>query len=196
MCGRLGPGGRRRLDADADVDVHRDHDPEPDSDRDRDGHAHCDADTDGYLDAFPHSDRDLDVDTFQNPDPDADAHAHLDVDAFAHPDGDADFDRDVDADDFLIWQSQFGEGIPGGGGGSGPMVDFGNPVRVADVIVSGSYSEHDPYSFETVAGSGAQLRTVPVGSADTISIRFNEHANVAAGDLDIVGLSSSRRTTA
>ncbi len=60
--------------------------------------------------------------------------------------------------------------------------------RVANVTISGSQSVHAPYSFDAHDGSGEQLRTVPVGGADTISITFTEGVNVVADDLKLVGL--------
>ena len=92
---------------------------------------------------------------------------------------DADGDGDSDGDDILIWLQHIGQrtawwsGIqppmPGeSGGGSVP------PPQVLNVIVTGSASTHAPFSFDTVDGDGDQLRTVPVGAADTVSIVFSE----------------------
>ncbi len=101
-----------------------------------------------------------------------------------HANGDADCDEDVDGNDFLIWQTQFD-----GGGGAG-SISMGTPMKVTDVIVSGSTSMHDPFSFreEGHTGDGVQLETVPVGGADTISIVFSELGEVVAGDLQVIGL--------
>jgi hypothetical protein len=62
---------------------------------------------------------------------------------------------------------------------------------VMNVIISGSQSVHDPFSFDTVDGSGAQLATVPVGLADTISFVFSEGVNVSAETLIVVGMRSA-----
>jgi hypothetical protein len=59
---------------------------------------------------------------------------------------------------------------------------------VTNVIISDSASTHSPFSFNTVDGSGAQLHTVPVGAADTISIVFSEAVNVSAESLRVVGM--------
>jgi len=106
----------------------------------------------------------------------------------------------VDAADYTIWRNNLGglsawsAGADGGGGG-GPIVQFGVAPMVANVVISGSNSVHDPYSFDAVDGSGEQLRTVPVGGADTISITFSEDVNVVASDLTLVGLRSASRPT-
>lgn len=59
---------------------------------------------------------------------------------------------------------------------------------MTNVTISGSASTHAPYSFDAHDGSGEQLRTVPVGGADTISIVFSEEVNVWATSLTVVGL--------
>ncbi len=64
-------------------------------------------------------------------------------------------------------------------------------AQVANVIVSGSNSPHNPFSFDTVDGSGQQLATVPVGAADTISIVFSEDVFVSASHLQLIGLSTA-----
>ena len=60
--------------------------------------------------------------------------------------------------------------------------------QVINVTISGSSSLHAPYSFDAVDGTGAQLKTVPVGGADTIAITFDEPVQVSSGDLEVVGL--------
>jgi hypothetical protein len=84
---------------------------------------------------------------------------------------------------------------PFGSGAALPLVDIGDPPKVVDVIVSGSLSTHAPFSFSTVAGSGLQLRTVPVGAADTISIVFSEDVNVVASNLRLVGMQTGNVPT-
>ncbi|MEX2091511.1 MAG: dockerin type I domain-containing protein, partial [Pirellulales bacterium] len=84
---------------------------------------------------------------------------------------------------------------PGSGGGSGgiPIVLFGEAPRVANVTISGSNSTHAPYSFDAHDGSGEQLRTVPVGGADTVSISFTEDVNITADTLRLTGLRTANR---
>jgi hypothetical protein len=113
--------------------------------------------------------------------------------------GDGNGDGFVDAADYVIWSDHrddfsawYDYPAPSGGGG-GPVVQFGVAPQVVNVTISGSESLHDPYSFENVVGSGEQLRTVPVGGADTISISFSEDVNVSAGSLDLVGLYTAYR---
>jgi len=67
----------------------------------------------------------------------------------------------------------------------------GLPPQVLNVIVSGSSSLHDPFSMDTVDGSGSQIATVPVGGADTISIVFSEDVNVDASSLLVIGLTTA-----
>ena len=103
--------------------------------------------------------------------------------------GDVDGDGDSDGNDFLIWQRAVGDisawydGPP-----PGPPPVYGLVPRVSNVIVSGSLSNHAPYSLDTVDGSGNQLVTIPVGGADTISIVFSEAVNVAAESLVVIGM--------
>jgi hypothetical protein len=77
-----------------------------------------------------------------------------------------------------------------------PPTEVGEAPRVMNVVVSGSHSMHAPFSFDTVDGSGQQLRTVPVGGADTISITFSENVNVQADHLTLVGLRTANRPVA
>jgi hypothetical protein len=79
------------------------------------------------------------------------------------------------------------------GAGGAPPTQVGQAPRVMNVVISGSHSTHAPFSFDTVDGSGEQLRTVPVGGADTISITFSENVNVQADHLTLVGLRTANR---
>lgn len=102
----------------------------------------------------------------------------------------------VDAADYTTWR-YFEDSIgawsssPHGLGSLIPIVDFANAPQVANVTISGSSSTHDPYSFDDHDGSGEQLRTVPVGGADTVSITFTEDVNVVADNLRLLGLLTS-----
>jgi len=112
-------------------------------------------------------------------------------------------DQIVDAADYLIWRDNLGgasawSALFGGGSGSGsgtPVFDPDNVPRVANVTISGSTSTHAPYSFDGHDGSGEQLRTVPVGGADTISITFTEDVNIVSSDLRVTGLRTAIRPT-
>ncbi len=117
-----------------------------------------------------------------------------------HADGNG--DGTVDAADYSVWRNNFGNfgawvttAGSGGGGGSGgiPLFDPLNVPRVANVTISGSSSPHAPYSFDAHDGSGEQLRTVPVGGADTISITFTEDVNISADTLKLTGLRTANR---
>ncbi len=107
--------------------------------------------------------------------------------------GDTDLDGDADGRDFLRMLSRFNHKsawyVPQSGMASG--LTTGLPPQVVNVIISGSQSTHDPYSFDAVDGSGSQLATVPVGGADTISIVFSEAVNVSAQNLIVVGLTTA-----
>jgi len=110
--------------------------------------------------------------------------------------GDIDGDGDSDGNDFLLWQRILGDQSAWYVGtqlspallhGSPPSL-IGLPPQVLNVIVSGSLSTHAPFSFTTVDGSGNQLKSVPVGGADTVSMVFSEDVNVSAESLIVVGL--------
>jgi Ca2+-binding RTX toxin-like protein len=62
---------------------------------------------------------------------------------------------------------------------------------VTNVIINsnagGNYS-NIPYEFNGVVGSGEQLRTVPVGAANIISVQFTEDVTIASSDLDLIAL--------
>ena len=113
----------------------------------------------------------------------------------------------VDSADYTVWRDNLGgQSVwytgsgSGSGGGSGiPVVNFYDTPRVANVTISGSTSTHAPFSFNgpddniDFDGSGIQLRTVPVGGADTISITFTEDVNIVASDLRLTGLRTANR---
>jgi hypothetical protein len=106
----------------------------------------------------------------------------------------------VDAADYTLfryWEYTQGSWYQGlsGFGAMLPVVDFGNAPNVANVTISGSTSAHNPYSFDGHDGSGEQLRTVPVGAADTISITFSEDVNVTAENLRVSGLRTAYTPT-
>jgi hypothetical protein len=82
--------------------------------------------------------------------------------------------------------------------GSTPRIDIGafewmEGPRVDNVTISGSSSVDDPYSFDAVDGSGAQLISVPVGGADTISITFSEPVTILEDALTVVGMFTTQR---
>lgn len=104
--------------------------------------------------------------------------------------GDTDYDGYVGGDDFLTLQRRNTHKSAWYIAPTLSNLTIGTPPQVTNVIVSGSLSEHDPYSFDTADGSGAQLATVPVGLADTISIVFSENVNVSATSLILVGLTT------
>jgi subtilisin family serine protease len=69
--------------------------------------------------------------------------------------------------------------------------------RIGNVTIKGSASTHLPFAFNRpddatdFDGSGIQLRTVPVGGADTISIQFGEHVpNITSSSLTVRALTS------
>ncbi len=102
---------------------------------------------------------------------------------------DADGDSDTDGNDFLVWMSNLGyDSVWSYNANVAAAVTMGVGPRVTNIIVSGSQSTHAPFSFTTVDGSGEQLKTVPVGGADTVTIVFDEAVNVSAGSLFMVGL--------
>jgi hypothetical protein len=71
----------------------------------------------------------------------------------------------------------------------------GTPPEVTNITlsstVSNPYGTNPPYSFGDNVGSGEQLRTVPVGSANTISIQFTEElAALDSDDLELIAINN------
>jgi hypothetical protein len=62
------------------------------------------------------------------------------------------------------------------------------PPKVTEVTISGDTSTHAAYNFSTADGSGDQLKTVPVGGANQIAIKFSEDVDIASDDLDLIAL--------
>jgi hypothetical protein len=60
--------------------------------------------------------------------------------------------------------------------------------QVTEVSISGSTSTHAAYNFSTADGSGDQLRTVPVGGANVIAIKFSEDVAIAQSNLRFIAL--------
>jgi hypothetical protein len=69
-----------------------------------------------------------------------------------------------------------------------PLEIAGQAPHVVNVVVSGSTSTHAAFEFAGIVGSGAQLRTVPVGGLDTLSIQFSEEVYVTEDALVLHGL--------
>ena len=111
---------------------------------------------------------------------------------------DGDDDGVVDlADDYQVWSDHYGNSLTGVSV-TQPSIAFvvlNEPPQVKNVTISGSASTHPDFSFDTVDGSGNQLKTVPVGGADTISIQFSEDVQITSGDLSLVGLQSATTPT-
>jgi hypothetical protein len=107
----------------------------------------------------------------------------------------------VDVADWVLFEAYRGNYVgawhvgDNGFGGAFALQAIGAAPRVTEVKISGSNSTHAPFSFSDVDGSGEQLRTVPVGGADTVSITFSEDVNVVASNLKVVGLSTANVPT-
>ncbi len=121
------------------------------------------------------------------------------VDDFTGADGSG--NSVVDDADYLIWKRNFAAqpGLAGAGTSINHVVAGAAP-KVIDVAISGSQSQHNPYSFADAMQdpgwiAGDQLKTVPVGGADTISITFSEDVFVDASDLQIIGLRTLNQPT-
>jgi hypothetical protein len=95
------------------------------------------------------------------------------------------------------WENQtdtFNSGDDTAGGDF--VFDFvvGTPPQIQTVIiastVTNTYGTNPPYDFNAANadGSGEQLRTVPVGGADKISIQFTEDVQISSGDLSLISL--------
>jgi nitrous oxidase accessory protein NosD len=117
------------------------------------------------------------------------------------PDLRADFDDDTDVDfyDFEIfeanWTTYSAWNVSPPGSSSAPIILIEESPTVINVTISGSNSTHAPYSFDAHDGSGEQLKSVPVGAADTVSITFSEEVNVVASNLTLTGLRTGGHPT-
>jgi subtilisin family serine protease len=102
--------------------------------------------------------------------------------------GDTDGNGVNDGTDFLKWQQQNGRDFR-----NLPLADAATTpfTTIAGVAFSGSGSSHTAYSVPT--GSGDQLRTVPVGGADTIALTFTADVTLAGDELSVVGADSGQR---
>ena len=108
---------------------------------------------------------------------------------------DADGDGDVDSDDYDIWDTNFGMTsaalaplVINGGGGIPFEVPMAAP-QVVGVRMSGSNSTHAEFDVGALAGTGAQLGTIPVGGLDTVSLQFSEEVFVTQNALTLTNLS-------
>jgi hypothetical protein len=61
---------------------------------------------------------------------------------------------------------------------------------VSNVILSheGSATTHPDYEFDANVGGGIQLKTVPVGNVDTISVQFTKEVALTDSDLELIAL--------
>jgi hypothetical protein len=117
--------------------------------------------------------------------------------------GDFNNDGIVDMGDFGLWSNSSEEdafyanfGMTRGdvfpiivnGGAGVPLEIAGQAPQVTNVTLGGSNSTHLNYSLAGVVGSGEQLRTVPIGGLDTISITFSEEVLVTLNSLSLTRL--------
>jgi hypothetical protein len=101
----------------------------------------------------------------------------------------------VNSPDYLEWRNNLGDysawGIePPASEIVVPTYTPNAAPRILNVIVSGSESLHDPFAFDTVDGSGNQIKSVPVGSPDSLSVTFSEDVIIDEFALTVVGLYS------
>jgi hypothetical protein len=106
---------------------------------------------------------------------------------------DGNLDGVVDAADFTVYKDNEGRidpwiFTPPATGSASLAVSLVGAPQVTGISVSGSASTHAEFDFAAVVGSGEQLRTVPLGGLDTISIRFSEEVFVESGDLVLTGM--------
>ena len=106
-------------------------------------------------------------------------------------------DGTVDAADYTVWRDNLGTTnaavFPTFLNGGTPGVPLEVPMaapQVVEVSLSGSSSVHPEFDFSTVDGSGEQLRSVPVGIVDTLSVQFSEEVFVLNSDLALVNAQS------
>jgi hypothetical protein len=78
--------------------------------------------------------------------------------------------------------------VPAGGGG--PPSEPTAP-KVSNVIIGTTATYpygSSTYAFDAVDGSGEQLRTVPVGAANKISIQFTEDVHITETEMQLIAL--------
>jgi hypothetical protein len=67
-----------------------------------------------------------------------------------------------------------------------------SPPKVKNVIIgsttTNSYNNNPDYYFDGYVGSGEQLKTVPVGGANLISVQFSKDVVVDSNDLELIAL--------
>jgi subtilisin family serine protease len=107
-----------------------------------------------------------------------------------------------DQQEYETWHDQFGTVHAGvfpltmmSNGTDVPKKIAHEAPRVTGIRMSGSNSTHAEYDFDSVVGFGEQLRTVPVGGLDTVSISFSEMAMVLPEYLTLYGLNSQTTPT-
>jgi len=108
---------------------------------------------------------------------------------------DGNWDGSIDAADYDVWRANWALRSAwytesGDGGPPVPLSLLGVAPQVLNVTMSGSNSTHNPYSFASVDGSGEQLRTVPIGGIDSVSMTFSEEVLLLVSDLTLTGLQS------
>lgn len=93
----------------------------------------------------------------------------------------------VDAADFTIWRDTFGS-IVGAARFGLLSAAFGPDVPPEVVGFSLAFAGAGGFDFAVATGSGEQLRSVPLASANTINITFNQQVVVTQGALTLVNL--------
>jgi hypothetical protein len=86
---------------------------------------------------------------------------------------------------YLVNEDVAGSYTPGG---SNPILVNLAPPQVSNVKIGSTSGSQTPYEFDNVAGSGEQLRTVPIGIANKISIQFTKDVDIAYDDLELIAL--------
>lgn len=96
----------------------------------------------------------------------------------------------IDAGDYVIWRETFSSRV---GAARFGILDaaFGPNVPPEVVGFALSNSAGGTFDFTAVAGSGEQLRSVPLSSANAISITFNQAVIVSQSALQIINLDGS-----
>jgi hypothetical protein len=99
----------------------------------------------------------------------------------------------IDAADYVIWRDTFGSMV---GAAKFGMLDaaFGPglpPEVVGFALETGSGGIYD---FTAAAGTGEQLRSIPLSAANALSITFNQAVTVSSGALTLINLDGTSPT--
>ena len=101
----------------------------------------------------------------------------------------------VDAADYVVWRNTFSSAVGAAKFGVlNAALGPGLPPEVVGVALTNAGGSG--FDFTAVAGSGEQLRSIPLAGANSISITFNQAVTVSSGTLTLINLDGTSPTIA